>query len=87
MRTSFLCLLVLAGLTTGLQAQIPNTWTQEKLKKGDVITWTDRISGYSVTEGAEGFNFTARRNDKVQVTAKYDEIPHGSKFVLTDIGD
>ena len=33
MRTSFLCLLVLAGLTTGLRAQIPNTWTQEKLKK------------------------------------------------------
>jgi hypothetical protein len=33
MRTSFFCLLVLAGLTTGLRAQIPNTWTQEKLKK------------------------------------------------------
>ena len=148
MRTSFLCLLVLAGLTTGLRAQIPNTWTQEKLKKvydvpatiaytkadiksiaftkkdpesfhggecfsliimvlrgpgapavkaedpnikvtekGDAITWTDRISGYSVSKGTEGFNFTARRNGKVQVTAKYDEIPHGSKFVLTDVGD
>jgi hypothetical protein len=59
----------------------------QSYRKGDAITWTDRISGYSVSEGAEGFNFTARRNGKVQVTAKYDEIPHGSKFVLTDIGD
>ena len=77
----------MAGLTTGLEAQIPNTWTQDKLKKGDAITWTDRMSGYSVSEGAEGFNFTAHQNGKVQVTAKYDEIPQGSKFVLTDVGE
>jgi len=147
MKTSLLTAFVLSGLTIGLQAQIPSTWTQEKLKKiydgpaaivfsksrigsitftkkepesfhggecfdliltvlrgpgaavlkaddpdikvtekGEVITWTDRLSGYSVTQAAEGFNFTARRNGKVTVTATWGEIPHGSKFVLANTG-
>jgi hypothetical protein len=73
MKTSLLTVFVLAGLTIGLRAQIPSTWT-------------DRLSGYSVTQAAEGFNFTARRNGKVTVTATWGEIPHGSKFVLANAG-
>jgi len=147
MKTSLLIVFFLTGLTIGLYAQIPSTWTQEKLKKiydgpaivafsksqvksitflkkepasfhggecfgliltvlrgpdapeikaddpnikvtekGEVITWTDRLSGYSVTQAAEGFNFTARRNGKVTVTANWGEIAHGSKFVLANTG-
>jgi hypothetical protein len=145
MKTSLFTLLILAGLTAGLAAQIPNTWTPESLKKiygsgtsigyaksqiksitfikkepasfhggecfalivtvlrgpgakpveaespdikvadkGDVITWNDGVSGYSVQQAAEGFDFTARHNGAVRVTAKWCEIPHGSKFVLTN---
>ena len=55
-------------------------------EKGEVTTWTDRLSGYSVTEAAEGFNFTARRNGIVTVTTNWGETPHGSKFVLANTG-
>ena len=54
------------------------------VEKGDVITWNDRVSGYSVQQAAEGFNFTARHNGAVRVTAKWYEMPHGSKFVLAN---
>ena len=57
------------------------------IEKDDVTTWIDRLSGYSVSEAAEGFNFTARRNSTGRVTAKWGEIPDGSKFVLANIGD
>jgi hypothetical protein len=56
----------------------------EVAEKGDVVTWNDRLSGYSVQQAAEGFNFTARHNGAVRVTAKWYEIPHGSKFVLAN---
>ena len=73
MRTSSLTVFVLIVLTFELHAQIPSTWT-------------DRLSGHSVTQAAEGFNFTARRNGKVTATATWGEIPHGSKFVLANTG-
>ena len=66
-----------------IKADDPNIKVTEK---GDAITWTDRLSGYSVTEAAEGFNFTARRNGVVTVTANWGEIPRGSKFVLANTG-
>jgi hypothetical protein len=48
MRTSLLTLLILAGLTASLAAQIPNTWTPESLKKiygsGTSIGYQDMIA-------------------------------------------
>ena len=68
-----LIILVLRGPgAPAVKADDPNIKVTEK---GDAITWTDRISGYSVSEGAEGFNFTARRNGKVQVTAEVRRDP------------
>lgn len=95
-----LIIMVLRGPgAPAVKAEDPNI---QVTKKGGENNWTDRISGYSVTEAGSrfGFNdpdvrilFSVRRNGKLQVTANYYKLLFNrksgpiSEFVLTNVGD